>query len=50
MRKNITHDCDVPETRNDLIDMINDRKSVIVIKNELISDVHTCGRHRAAGV
>ena len=39
MRKNYTHECDIPETRNDLIDMLSEKKPVIVIKNELIENV-----------
>lgn len=40
MRKNYTYECSVPDTRNALIDMINEKKSVIVLKNELITEIH----------
>ena len=40
MRKNYTQECSVPATRNALIDMINDKKPVIVLKNELITEIH----------
>lgn len=40
MRKNYTYECSVPESRNELIDMINGRKSVILLKNELICEIH----------
>lgn len=40
MRKNYTYECSVPESRNDLIDMINSRKSAILLKNDLIGEIH----------
>ena len=36
MRKNLVHQPGVPETRNDFIDMVRNKKEVILLKNSLI--------------
>ena len=41
MRKNYTHNCEVPSSRNELIDMLREKKAAIVINNELMSSIHT---------
>ena len=39
MRKNLVHQPGVPETRNDFIDMVRNKKEVILLTNSLIEDI-----------